>query len=129
MRELMANDRARHNILPLSKFGLMNYPPAGAAGTRYYLPVKIARLVMVKVLFLSSLLFTDLLESKIHYLVYKLKIKNSHYTCPTPFVAAYVKSGVFSLKMKWRCKYTFQLKVIPNQSLAYLEYKFYDAEP
>lgn len=30
--------------------------------------------------------------------------------------------------MKWRCKYTFQLKVIPNQSLAYLEYKFYDAE-
>ncbi len=82
---------------------------------------------MVKVLFLLPYFLPILLESKIHYLVYKLKIKK--FTLHVhPFVAAYVNQGVFSLKMKWRCKYTFQLKVIPNQSLAYLEYKFYDAE-
>jgi len=39
-----------------------------------------------------SLLFTDLLESKIHYLVYKLKIKK--FTLHVhPFVAAYVNQG------------------------------------
>ena len=50
MRELMANDRARHNILPLSKFGLMQITRQRVHSI--LLPVKIARLVMVKVLFL-----------------------------------------------------------------------------
>ena len=48
MRELMANDRARHNILPLSKFGLMQIT---RQRVRPALDI-IARLVMVKVLFL-----------------------------------------------------------------------------
>ena len=125
MRELMANDRARHNILPLSKFGLMQITrqrPALDIITSEDCPTCHGKGTIP-----PSLLFTDLLESKIHYLVYKLKIKK--FTLHVhPFVAAYVNQGVFSLKMKWRCKYTFQLKVIPNQSLAYLEYKFYDAE-
>lgn len=31
-----------------------------------------------------------------------------------------------SLKRKWQMKYGFGIKVIPNQSLALLQYKFYD---
>lgn len=34
--------------------------------------------------------------------------------------------GIFFLKLEWRCKYAFRFKLIPNQSLAFLEYKFYD---
>ena len=123
----MQKDRAKHNILPLSKFGLMQITrqrvrPAMDVNTSEDCPTCHGKGTIP-----PSLLFTDLLESKIHYLVYKLKIKK--FTLHVhPFVAAYVNQGVFSLKMKWRCKYTFQLKVIPNQSLAYLEYKFYDAE-
>ena len=30
--------------------------------------------------------------------------------------------------MKWKMKYTHQLKVVPDQSLAFLEYKFYDQD-
>ena len=123
----MQKDRAKHNILPLSKFGLMQITRQRVRPALDIITSEDCPTCHGKGTIPPSLLFTDLLESKIHYLVYKLKIKK--FTLHVhPFVAAYVNQGVFSLKMKWRCKYTFQLKVIPNQSLAYLEYKFYDAE-
>jgi len=31
------------------------------------------------------------------------------------------------LKHKWQIKYGFGIKIIPNQKLAFLEYKFYDS--
>ena len=52
MRELMANDRARHNIFAVEEIRIDDYLPAGGGRHSILLPVKIARLVMVKVLFL-----------------------------------------------------------------------------
>ena len=73
-----------------------------------------------------SILFTDTLESKIDYLVNKLKVKK--FTLHIhPYVAAYINQGIVSLKRKWQMKYGFGIKIIPNQSLAFLQYKFYDA--
>ena len=72
-----------------------------------------------------SILFTDALESKIDYLVNKLKVKK--FTLHIhPYVAAYVNQGIFSLKRKWQMEYGLGIKIIPDQSLAFLQYKFYD---
>ena len=74
-----------------------------------------------------SILFTDSLEEKIDCLVNKHHVKK--FTLHVhPYVAAYVNKGLFPLSMKWKMKYTHGLKVIPNQSLAFLEYKFFDAD-
>ena len=43
-----------------------------------------------------------------------------------PYVAAYVNQGFVSLKRKWQMKYGFGIRVIPDQSLAFLQYKFFD---
>jgi ribonuclease G len=43
-------------------------------------------------------------------------------------VAAYINKGMWSLGLQWRVKYAVGMKVIPDQSLAFLEYKFYDGE-
>ena len=45
-----------------------------------------------------------------------------------PYIAAYINQGFFSLYWKWKSKYTRRFKLIPNQSLALLEYKIYDSE-
>jgi ribonuclease G len=45
-----------------------------------------------------------------------------------PYVAAYINKGLLSLKLQWKIKYSTKMKVIPDQSLAFLEYKFYDPE-
>lgn len=45
-----------------------------------------------------------------------------------PYVAAYIKKGLISLNMQWHWRYGWGFKIIPDQSLAYLEYHFYDKE-
>lgn len=125
MVENMRKDRAKHSILPLSKFGLMQITrhrvrPAMDMNVEETCPTcngtgKIK----------PSILFTDALEIKIDTLVNKLNIKN--FTLHVhPFVAAYINKGLFSLKRQWQMKYGLGVRIIPNQSLAYLQYAFYD---
>ena len=126
MCQNMQKDRAKHNILPLSKFGLMQITrqrvrPAMDVTTDEDCPTCFGK-GKIK----PSILFTDTLESKIDYLVNKLKVKK--FTLHIhPYVAAYINQGIVSLKRKWQMKYGFGIKIIPNQSLAFLQYKFYDA--
>ena len=125
MCENMKKDRARHNILPLSKFGLMQITrqrvrPAMDIATTETCPTCFGK-GKIK----SSILFTDTLENKIDYLANKLKVKKFSLHIH-PYVAAYVNQGLVSLKRKWQMKYGLGIKVIPDQKLAFLQYVFYD---
>ena len=127
MQQLMSADRARHNILPLSKFGLMQITrqrvrPAMDVTTDETCPTCFGKGTIK-----SSILFTDTLESKIDYLVNKLKIKKFTLYIH-PYIAAFVNQGLVSMKRKWQMKYGFGIKVIPDQSLAFLQYKFTDTK-
>ncbi|MBO5537649.1 MAG: Rne/Rng family ribonuclease [Prevotella sp.] len=122
----MQTDRARHNILPLSKFGLMQITrqrvrPAMDVNVEETCPSCFGK-GTVK----ASLLFTDQLESKIETLVNKIGIRK-FYLHVHPYVAAYINKGVFSLKRRWQMKYGLGVHVIPSQKLAMLQYEFYDA--
>ena len=125
MCQNMQKDRAKHNILPLSKFGLMQITrqrvrPAMDVNTDEKCPTCFGK-GKIK----PSILFTDALENKIDYLVNKLGIKKFALHIH-PYVAAYINQGIVSLKRKWQMKYGFGIRIIPNQNLAFLEYKFYD---
>ena len=126
MCQNMQLDRAKHNILPLSKFGLMQITrqrvrPAMDVNTSETCPTCFGKGTIK-----PSILFTDTLESKIDYLVNKLKIKKFKLHIH-PYISAYVNQGVISLRRKWQMKFGFGIKIIPDQSLAFLEYKFYDS--
>lgn len=125
MVENMKGDRARHNILPLSKFGLMQItrqrvrpieepnveeicPTCGGSGK-------------IK----PSILFTDLLEGKIRQLSQQLHFKRIRLHVH-PYVAAYLDKGFISLKRKWQFKYKTSIQLTPNEGLAYLQYQFYN---
>ncbi len=121
----MQRDRARHNILPLSKFGLMQITrqrvrPAMDVNVEETCPTCFGK-GKIK----SSILFTDQLESKISLLVNKIGIKkfNLHVH---PYVAAYINQGLLSLKLRWQMKYGLGINIIPSQKLAFLQYEFYD---
>ena len=127
MCENMKKDRARHNILPLSKFGLMQITrqrvrPAMDIAVEETCPTCFGKGVIK-----SSILFTDTLESKIDCLVRKLKVKRFDLHIH-PYVAAYVNQGLPSLAMKWKMKYGWGIRIVPNQSLAMLQYVFYDSK-
>jgi ribonuclease G len=125
MNKAMVNDRAKHNILPLSKFGLMQITrqrvrPAMDVNTVEACPTCLGTGTIK-----PSILFTDSLERKIDCLVNKHKVKK-FILHVHPYVAAYIKSGRIPLSWKWKLKYSMGVKVIPDQSLAFLEYKFVD---
>lgn len=127
MCENMKKDRARHNILPLSKFGLMQITrqrvrPAMDVAVEETCPTCFGKGVIK-----SSILFTDTLESKIDCLVRKLKVKRFDLHIH-PYVAAYVNQGLPSLAMKWKMKYGWGIRIVPNQSLAMLQYVFYNSK-
>lgn len=123
----MQKDRARHNILPLSKFGLMQITrqrvrPAMDVNVDETCPTcngsgKIK----------SSILFTDQLERKIDNLINKIGV-SKFYLHVHPFVAAFINKGFISLKLKWQLKYGFGVHIIPSQKLAFLQYEFYNSK-
>lgn len=127
MTQNMSNDRAKHNILPLSKFGLMQITrqrvrPAIDMPVEEKCPACFGKGKVQ-----SSILFTDVLESKIDTLVNNIGIRKFKLHLH-PYVDAYIKRGIIPLYRKWQMKYGFGVRVIPDQSLAFLEYHFYDSE-
>lgn len=121
----MQKDRARHNILPLSKFGLMQITrqrvrPAMDVNVEETCPTCFGK-GKIK----SSILFTDQLESKIDQLVNKIGIKK-FYLHVHPYVAAYINQGLVSLKRRWQLKYGLGVNIVSSQKMAFLQYEIYD---
>lgn len=127
MKSIMANDRARHNILPLSKFGLMQITRQRVRPALDITTAETCPSCFGKGEVQSSILFTDKLEEKIEYLVDHLKIKK-FIMYVHPFVEAYIKKGIFSIYGGWRRKYGRGVKVVADQSLAYLQYRVLDSD-
>lgn len=123
----MSTDRAKHNILPLSKFGLMQITrqrvrPELDVNTSEKCPTCFGTGTAK-----PSILFTDSLEGKINCLVNKHNMKK-FVLHVHPYIAAFLNKGICPLSWKWKCKYTFSMKIIPDQSLAFLEYRFFDPD-
>lgn len=128
MREVMSNDRARHNILPLSKFGLMQITrqrvrPALDITTSEKCPCCFGKGEIQ-----PSLLFTDTLHEKLDYIINTLGIKDFTMYIH-PFVDAYIKRGwLNSMYRKWRRELGRCFKILPDESLAYLQYRVLDSK-
>ncbi|MBR0273294.1 MAG: Rne/Rng family ribonuclease [Bacteroidaceae bacterium] len=127
MVENMKRDRARHNILPLSKFGLMQITRQRVRPVMEVRVDETCPTCMGKGTIKSSFLFTDVLEEKIAKLTGELGIRN-FVLHVHPYVAAYINQGLLSIKRRWQMKYGFGVRVMPNQRLAFLQYEFYSAD-
>ncbi len=127
MREVMANDRARHNILPLSKFGLMQITRQRVRPALDIITTESCPSCYGKGEVQPSLLFTDTLHQKLEYLVHDLRIRD-FVMYVHPFVDAYLKKGIISMYRRWRMELGAKFKILPSQELAYLQYKVLDAD-
>lgn len=125
MVEIMKKDRSRHNILPLSKFGLMQITRQRVRPVMDITVEETCPSCFGTGHIKSSLLFTDTLERKLKTLVMELgHVKLRLYV--HPYVYAYINQGIISLKKKWKMKYGLGVKICPDQSLAILQYRFVD---
>ncbi len=130
MQELMAGDRARHNILPLTKFGLMQITrqrvrPATEINTLEVCPVchgtgKIA----------SSIVIDEAIERKISTAVSAAPVKSLQLKVG-PILGSYLKrgKGLFntgSILSGWQRKYGCKIMLTESSQFSVLQNELYD---
>ncbi len=122
MRELMDNDRAKHNILPLSKFGLMQITRQRVRPAVEMQVMETCPTCMGKGKVQPSILFTEQLQEQV--LAMKQLFGRGLRLHVHPYIHAYLSKGLWSLKKQWRMKYG--VRTIENQSLGMLQTYFYN---
>jgi len=128
MQELMATDRAKHNILPLTKFGLMQITrqrvrPATEINTQETCPYchgtgKVA----------SSIIIEDTIEMQLASFMEEKNLK-SLVLKVNPLVEAYITKGMFnSIVRKWKKKYSCAIRVITDCEKGLLDFEWLTAK-
>jgi ribonuclease G len=123
MIDEMEQDRAKHTVLPLSKFGLMQITrervrPQMNIATREVCPTcngsgKIE----------ASILVTDQIEEHIRHLFEKQNEKTLVLALH-PFLYAYYTKGFISKRLRWRFKYHRSITLVKDSSLGITEFHF-----
>jgi ribonuclease G len=124
LKEEMAEDKAKHTILPPSKFGLVQITrervrPEVEIKTTEKCPA-CAGTGEVQ----ASILLCDEIETNIRYLIKEQKEKKLSIHAH-PYIAAYLTKGFPSLRFKWFLKYKQWIKIQPITAYHMLEYRFF----
>ncbi|WP_288904524.1 Rne/Rng family ribonuclease [uncultured Porphyromonas sp.] len=131
MNEYMKNDRAKHTILPLTKFGLMQITRQRVRQATRIETEEVCPTCHGKGQVQPTLFFTDEVEKMVNQLTKEEGVKKFSIHLH-PFVAAYLtkKKGFLggSILSSWRSKYGKGIDIIADESLGMLEYEFYDSD-
>ncbi|MFZ5431730.1 MAG: Rne/Rng family ribonuclease [Bacteroidota bacterium] len=125
MKELMGADRTKHNILPLSKFCLMQITRQRVRPEEHIETAEVCPMCKGSGKVTPTILFADELDTKVLY-VFKDLNKNKLTLKVHPFVEAYLTKGFPSIRMKWFMKYYKWVKVESNPAFSLTEYNLLD---
>ena len=127
LKECMADDRARHTILPPSKFGLVQITrqrvrPEMSVVTNEKCPACDGTGEIR-----SSIVLLDDVESNLSFILEEQNEKNIT-LCVHPYIEAYITSGFISRRLKWFFKYGKWIKVKAIQSYYLTEFHFFNSK-
>jgi ribonuclease G len=127
LTEEMKEDRAKHKILPPSKFGLVQITrqrvrPEMEIKTSEPTPSITGKEVE------APIVLIDKITADLEKLLNGPASKNDISLHIHPFIAAYLTCGVPSIRFKWFQKYKRWVKVQPRDAYRYLEYRFKNKE-
>lgn len=125
LRDEMAKDRAKHAILPPSKFGLVQI-------TRQRVRPAMNLQIQEKCPVCNgtgeakpSILIIDEIENNLRYLIEEQNEKRLLISVH-PFVFSHLTSGFPSLRLKWMFRHKCFIKIKPLPSYHFLEYHFFN---
>ena len=125
MVKLMSTDKAKHTVLPLTKFGLMQITrqrvrPVAVESVSDVCPTcngsgKIEPTVVLD----------KKIENQISFLTEDRRQKYIKLVV-SPYVAAFLKKGFWSLRRQWQWKYKVQIDIAEDQSIGIVEVHYHD---
>jgi ribonuclease G len=125
MREFMKEDRAKHTILPPTKFGLIQIT---RQRVRPEMDIKTAEKCPCcngTGETQATVLLIDEIQNNLRYILTQLNQKKITLTVH-PFIEAYITKGFYSLQRKWYMKYKKWVNVRASDAYQFLEYRFFD---
>lgn len=127
MTELMSTDRARHTILPVSRFGLLQITrqrvrPEVVLATQEVCPTCEGTGSIRK-----SKVLVDQIEAQLTHLV-QVQNEKQLKIVTNPYVAAFLLQGIISLRTKWFVRFGQWIKVEASNDYALNEFHFFRNE-
>ena len=127
MNKLMATDKAKHTVLPLTKFGLMQITRQRVRPVAVQDVTDVCPTCNGTGRIEPTVLLDKKIENKISYLAQDaghkyIKLRVS------PYVSTYLNHGLWSLRRRWMWKYKIQLKIVADQSVGIVDVHYYDKE-
>lgn len=125
LKDEMSKDRAKHTILPPSKFGLVQItrqrvrPEMNVENTEKCPVCEGSGEIK------PSILYIDELENNIRYLVQEQNEKYLKIVLH-PFLYAYLTKGIYSVRWKWFRKFNRWIKLQQDTSYHLMEYHFFN---
>ena len=125
MKACMEIDRAKHTILPLSKFGLMQITRQRVRPEMTVDTMEVCPVCHGSGKAEAAVLVIDKIEDQLEYIVREKKCRRVVLKVH-PFVGAYLKKGLISLRRKWAFRYKVSLRIVEVPSYYIYEYHFYN---
>jgi len=127
LRDEMKDDRAKHKILPPSKFGLVQITrqrvrPEMNIKTTEVDPNQNGQEIE------APIVLVDKINADLEKLLKGPKKDGSITLNLHPFIAAYITRGFPSIRSKWFMEHKKWVKIQPRDAYTYLEYRFKDKE-
>ncbi len=124
MDSCMAVDRAKHAVLPISKFGLMQITRQRMKPEMKINTLEVCPSCAGTGKISSTLILEDEIEKNLNYLIMQ---KHTGLTIEVhPIVHAYLTKGFPSIRFKWRWKFKQKISVKANSNYHLTEFHFYD---
>lgn len=127
MKEVMSRDKTKHNILPLSKFGLMQITRQRVRPEMHVETAESCPTCGGTGKIQPAILLEDTVKLELEALIKSNSLKKVTLQAH-PFFAAYLQKGMKSILKKWRREMKCKINVEPLDSATYLEYIVLDAE-
>ncbi len=124
IKEEMKSDRARHQILPPTKFGLVQITRQRVRPEMNVTTVEKCPACNGTGEVSSTVLLADEVENNLRF-VLKEQNEKSVTLHTNPYLAAYFTKGIVSKRVKWFLTYKKWIKVVPVNSYNILEYRFF----
>lgn len=123
MKEAMELDRAKHTVLPLSKFGLMQITRERVRPQMNIVTKEVCPTCNGTGSIVASILITDQIEEHLDHLLIKQNESNLVLALH-PFLYAYYTKGIISKRVKFFFKYKKWLTLVKDSSLGITEFHF-----
>ena len=125
LQKLLVTDKAKHTILPLTKFGLMQITRQRVRPVAVQDVTDVCPTCNGTGKIQPTVLLDKKIENQISYLTQDRKHKFIELRV-SPYVSSYLKRGLWSLRLRWMWRYKCRLRITADQSVGIIDIHYLD---